>query len=239
MNVVNTMTRVNEIIQKCRDEGRINLTEYESRQIAETYELPIPPSLLASNEESALESATKLGFPSVLKIISPDILHKSDAGGVILNLTTPEEVKTAYRKIIENAKKYNPKADIRGVLVQQMVPKGREIIIGMVKDPQFGSAIMFGLGGIFVEVLKDVTFRVTPLKKQDAEEMIKEIKGYPILSGIRGQKPIDFKSLIKALLSVSKLATEHPEVAELDLNPIMAFADRIAIVDARIILEKR
>ena len=239
MNVVGAMKQVDQIIQKCRDDGRVNLTEHESRQIAELYELPIPPSILVKTQESAVEAAKKLGFPSVLKIISPDILHKSDAGGVMLNLTTPEDVKEAYRKIIQNAEKYNPKAKIHGVLVQKMVPKGREIIIGVVKDPQFGPAVMFGLGGIFVEVLKDVTFRVTPLKKEDAKAMVKEIKGYPILSGIRGQKPIDFNSLIKALLSVSKLATDHPEIAELDLNPIMAFPNEIAVIDARIILEKQ
>ena len=194
---------------------------------------------VAKSAEDAVKLANEIGYPIVLKIVSPEVLHKSDAGGVIVGLESPDQVASAYQTIITNVKKFKSDATITGILVQEMVPMDREIIIGMVKDPQFGPAIMFGLGGIFVEVLKDVSFRVAPLTKYDAEQMVQEIKALPILKGVRGKKSIDFDKLTNMLLSVSKLVTEHPEIEELDLNPVIASPTDAIVVDARLILQKK
>ena len=192
---------------------------------------------LAVNEAEAVEFAGQIGFPVVLKIVSPDIIHKSDAGGVIVNLKDAAEVKSAYGKILENAKKYKPTAKIAGVLVQEMAPQSTEVIVGAIKDPQFGQTLMFGLGGIFVELLKDVTFRIAPLTREDAHEMITKVKAYPLLTGYRNTPPADIDAIINALLNTSKLVMEHPEIKELDLNPIITYEKGAKTVDARIILE--
>ncbi|MEM2538746.1 MAG: acetate--CoA ligase family protein, partial [Candidatus Methanomethylicia archaeon] len=179
----------------------------------------------------------EIGYPVVFKIVSPDIIHKSDVGGVIINIKNEEEAKNAYKKIMDNVKKHNPNAKIVGILVQEMAPAGLEVIIGGIKDPQFGHAIMFGLGGIFVEILKDVTFRIVPITREDAEEMIREIRGYPLLKGYRGQPPVDENAIIEALMKTSKLLMDFPKIEQLDLNPIFAYEKGIKVIDARIILE--
>ena len=201
------------------------------------YAIPVTKFKLARIESEAAEFAEELGFPVVLKIVSPDIIHKSDAGGVMVNLKSKVEVQDAYRKILENAKKYKATAKIAGVLVQEMAPQSTEVIIGAIKDPQFGQTLMFGLGGIFVELLKDVTFRVAPITREDAHEMVTEVKAYPLLKGYRNTPPADIDAIINILLSTSKLIMDYPEIKELDLNPIMAYADGAKTVDARIILE--
>jgi acyl-CoA synthetase (NDP forming) len=173
----------------------------------------------------------------VMKIVSPDIIHKSDVGGVIVDVKNEKGVKDAYAKIMKNVKEYVPKAKVEGVLVEEMAPQGTETIIGCIKDPQFGPAIMFGLGGIFVEVLKDVTFRIAPITEDEAMEMISEIKAYPLLKGYRNTPPADIRSISRILLDTSKLATDHPEIKELDLNPVMVYEKGAKTVDARIILE--
>ncbi len=232
------MSKTADIIKNALNEGRTFLLENESKTIISEYGIPTTVFEVAASPEEAVTKAEKIGYPVVLKILSPDIIHKSDAGGVITNLKNADEVKEAYNKIIENAKKYKPDAKINGVFIQEFAPLGIEIIIGMVKDPQFGPAIMFGLGGIFVEVLKDVSFRVAPLTDKDAEDMIHEIKGYPLLTGIRGQKPADIEALKKTLVGISKLVMDYPQIKELDLNPVFAYPDGVKCIDARIILEK-
>ncbi len=232
------MSKAADIIKNALNEGRTFLLENESKTIIAEYGIPTTVFEVASSPEEAVSKAEKIGYPVVLKILSPDIIHKSDAGGVITNLKNADEVKEAYNKIIENAKKYKPDAKINGVFIQEFAPLGIEIIIGMVKDPQFGPAIMFGLGGIFVEVLKDVSFRVAPLTDKDADDMIHEIKGYPLLTGIRGQKPADIEALKKTLVGISKLVMDFPQIKELDLNPVFAYPDGVKCIDARIILEK-
>ncbi len=232
------MSKTADIIKNALNEGRTFLLENESKTIISEYGIPTTVFEVAASPEEAVTKAEKIGYPVVLKILSPDIIHKSDAGGVITNLKNADEVKEAYNKIIENAKKYKPNAKINGVFIQEFAPLGIEIIIGMVKDPQFGPAIMFGLGGIFVEVLKDVSFRVAPLTDKDAEDMIHEIKGYPLLTGIRGQKPADIEALKKTLVGISKLVMDYPQIKELDLNPVFAYPDGVKCIDARIILEK-
>jgi acetyl-CoA synthetase (ADP-forming) len=231
------LNETSKIISQARLEGRKALLETEAKIICMEYAIPVTKFKLAKNEREAAEFAEELGFPVVLKIVSPDIIHKSDAGGVIVNLKSNVEVQDAYRKILENAKKYKATAKIAGVLVQEMAPQSTEVIIGAIKDPQFGQTLMFGLGGIFVELLKDVTFRVAPITREDAHEMVTEVKAYPLLKGYRNTPPADIDAIINILLSTSKLIMDYPEIKELDLNPIMAYADGAKTVDARIILE--
>jgi acyl-CoA synthetase (NDP forming) len=211
--------------------------EAEAKTICMEYHIPVTRFKLAKNEEEATEFAEQIGFPVVLKIVSPDIIHKSDAGGVKVNLKSTAEVRNAYRKILENAKKYDSAAKIVGVLVQEMAPQSTEVIVGAIKDPQFGQTLMFGLGGIFVEILKDVAFRIAPVTREDAYEMITKIKAYPLLTGYRKTPPADLDTIINILLNASKLVMDYPEIKELDLNPIMAYEKGAKTVDARIILE--
>jgi acyl-CoA synthetase (NDP forming) len=231
------LNETSKIIAQARREGRKALLETEAKVICTEYHIPVTTFKLAENEEEAAEFAGQIGFPVVLKIVSPDIIHKSDAGGVIINLKNDAEVKNAYAKILKNAKKYNPAAKIAGVLVQEMAPQATEVIVGAIKDPQFGQTLMFGLGGIFVELLKDVTFRVAPLTRDDAYEMVTKVKAYPLLTGYRNTPPADLDAIINALMNTSKLVMDHPEIKELDLNPIMAYEKGAKTVDARIILE--
>jgi len=225
------------IISQARREGRKALLETEAKAVCMEYAIPVTTFKLAKSEEEAAEFAGQIGFPVVLKIVSPDIIHKSDVGGVMVNLKSAVEVRNAYGKILENAKKYNPAAKIVGVLVQEMAPQSTEVIVGAIKDPQFGQTLMFGLGGIFVELLKDVTFRVAPITQEDAHEMVIKVKAYPLLKGYRNTPPADIDAIINVLLNTSKLVMDYPEIKELDLNPIMAYEKGAKTVDARIILE--
>jgi acyl-CoA synthetase (NDP forming) len=231
------LNKTAEIVTQVQHEGRKALLETEAKTICMEYAIPVTKFKLAQNQKEVIEFAEQLGYPVVLKIVSPAILHKSDAGGVMINLRNIDEVQDAYRKIIENAKKYNSAARIIGVLVQEMAPQSTEVIVGAIKDPQFGQTLMFGLGGIFVELLKDVTFRIAPINREDAEEMVKGVKAYPLLNGYRNTPPADTNAILNVLLNTSRLIMGHPEIKELDLNPIMAYEKGVKTVDARIILE--
>ena len=226
-----------EIISAARKEGRTYLTEIESKQILKGAGIDTTEIRLAKSREEAISLSKEIGFPVALKIVSADVLHKSDAGGVKLSLNSEEEVAKAFDDIISAIKEHEPTAKIEGVAVQNMARPGTEVIIGMYKDAQFGPVLMFGLGGIFVEVLKDVAFRIVPLTKRDAQEMIKEIKGYPVLEGYRGQEPANIGVLEDYLLKVSDFVERRPEIKELDINPIFAYKDGALAVDARVILE--
>lgn len=234
---VTDLSVTSKIISQAQLEGRKVLLENEAKAICMEYQIPVTTFKLSKNEKEAADFAEKIGFPVVLKIVSPDIIHKSDAGGVIINLMNTIEVKNAYREILENAKKYDRAAKIVGVLVQEMAPQSTEVIVGAIKDPQFGQTLMFGLGGIFVEILKDVTFRVAPITRKDAQEMIIKVKAYPLLTGYRKTPPADLDAIINVLMNISKLIMEYPEIKEIDLNPIMTYAKGAKTVDARIILE--
>ncbi len=231
------MNKTDKIIIQAKKEGRTALLEPEAKAICIEYDIPVTKFNVAKSENEAAEYAKALGFPVVLKIVSPEIIHKTDAGGVKVNLKTVEEVKAAYKTILENAKKYNAKASIVGVLVQEMAPQSTEVIVGSVKDPTFGQTVMFGLGGIFVEMLKDVTFRVAPLTEQDALSMITELKAYSLLKGYRNTPAVDINAIVSTLMSVSKLVMAHPEIKELDLNPVIVYEKGAKTVDARIIVE--
>ena len=227
----------NEILKQARKENRANLTEIESKEIIKSAGIPVVEAKLARTKAEAVSLSKKMGFPVVLKIVSPDVVHKSDSGGVRLGLANAIQVGKAYSEILSAIKKHHPKAKIEGISVQKMAHPGVEVIIGMTKDEQFGPVLMFGLGGILVEVLKDVSFRIVPLTKRDASQMIKEIKGYPLLEGYRGQEPADIPFLEALILKVSDFIDKNPEIKELDLNPVFAYKDGAVAVDARVILE--
>ena len=226
------------ILDQAEKEGRSILTEFESKRILRQAGIPVVETRLAKTQKEAVSLSRKMGFPVVLKISSPEVIHKSDSGGVKLSLNNAAEVKRAYDEILKKVKKLYPEAAVHGISVQKMVRPGTEVIIGTSKDPQFGPVIMFGLGGIFVELLKNVSFRVIPVKGKDAQEMIQEIKGYPLLKGYRGKEPASLTALVEIILKISKFIEQNSQVKELDLNPIFAYRDKAVAVDARIILEK-
>ena len=228
---------IKQIIEKAKSENRNLLTEIEAKQVFKEAGLQVTDTRLATNKKDTVAMSTAMGFPVVLKIVSPDIIHKTEANGVKLNLKTADDVAKAFDEIMASAKEKFPQANINGVTVQKMAAPGLEIIIGMTLDAQFGPVLMFGLGGIFVEVMKDVSFGITPLTKRDAGEMIRSIKGYPLLNGFRGAPKIDVANLESWLLKLSDFAQTYPEIKEFDLNPIFAYAQGAMVVDARIILK--
>jgi len=227
---------VAEVIDNARSQGRTLLTEVESKEILHEAGIPVAVSVLAQDKNEAAKAAEKTGFPVVLKVVSPDVAHKSDVGGVRLGLESKEDVEEAFDEIMDAVKTAQPDARIEGVAVQKMALAGTEVIVGMSKDPQFGPVMMFGLGGILVEVLKDVAFRIVPLEPKDAAEMVREIKGFPVLEGVRGQPPADVAALENLILKVSEFVEAHPEIDELDLNPVFAYPDGALAVDARIVV---
>ena len=238
------MKAAKKIFETARSEGRTFVLEHEAKDIMKAYGIPIPPYDTAVSADEAVEKSAAIGYPVVLKILSKDVLHKSDAGGVKINLKNEEEVKEAFSEIMENAKKYGEEKGIdvdlsRGVFISDFADMGTEVIVGVTRDPQFGHALMFGLGGIFVEVLKDVTFRLIPFTEMDAREMVGEIKAAKILEGVRGQAPRDIDALVEVMLCVSKMITENPEISELDCNPTFLYekGKGALVVDARILIE--
>jgi len=224
------------IIDRARTQGRKILTEVESKQLLEEAGIPTARARLATSRDAAVQAARDIGFPVVLKVVSPQITHKTDVGGVKLDLKSPEEVAAAFDEIMTAARRAAPDATVDGVSVQQMARPGIEVIVGVSTDPQFGPVIMFGLGGVLVEVLKDVSFRIIPIAPRDAQQMIREIKGFPLLEGYRGQDPADLAALESLLLRISEFVEQQPEVSELDLNPVFAYKDGALAVDARIVL---
>jgi len=227
---------VTKIFETAKAEGRNFLFEHEAKALCGHYGMPITAIAVATTEEEAVKSAEKIGYPIVLKIVSPQVLHKSDAGGVLINIKDEKALREGYNQILKNVKAHVPDAEITGILVQEMAPNGTEVIIGSTNDPTFGPTIMFGLGGIFVEILKDVSFRIVPITKTDAEEMVKEIKAYKILEGARGMPKADQETIVNTILATSKMLEECPEIKELDMNPVLVYEKGARIVDARVIL---
>ncbi len=231
-----------DLISKVRAEGRTSLTEIESKKIFAAYGLPTVKTGIATSEDEAVEMAETTGYPIVMKIVSPDILHKSDAGGVKVNIKDKEAVRAAYNEILKNAKAYKADADIHGIVIQEMAPWGTETIIGSVNDPTFGATVMFGLGGIFVEVMKDVTFRVAPISEKEAINMLNEIRSAPILDGVRGETPRDKEALAHVLAQYAFMIYDlADEIKESDANPVLVYevGEGVKIVDARIILKEK
>lgn len=210
------------------------LDDPQTEKLLKKYAIPVVKQFLAKNEKQAVQQAKKLGFPVVMKISSPDIIHKTESKGIVLGVREKEVIST-FKKIIKNTRAYKRKARIEGILIQEQV-KGREVIVGSKIDLSFGPVLMFGLGGIFVEVLKDVSFRLIPIERADAKEMIQEIKGYPILKGVRGEKPIHFKKLEDFLLKVSRMIQKTPRIQELDINPLFVNAKEALAADVRVLV---
>jgi acetyltransferase len=236
------MDTAKAVINKARAENRDSLTEIEAKQVFAAYGLPVTKVKLAGSMNEALSIANDIGYPIVLKVVSPDILHKSDAGGVVVNIQDEEQARKAYQDILANCKQYKPDANILGIVVQEYAPKGTELILGSINDPTFGPTVMFGLGGIFVEVFKDVTFRVAPVSCLQAQRMIGEIRGAPMLAGVRGEKPRDKSALVETICRYSQMIQElADEVSESDANPILLYEEGkgLKVVDARIILKKK
>lgn len=213
--------KAKKILDRAKSERRPNLLEEEGQEILRAYGLPLPKSALAASEAEALKAAKKIGYPVVMKIASPQIIHKSDAGGVRVNLASDAEVRAAFKEIIKNAKSYNSKAQIKGVLIVEMVKGGKELIIGSKLEPGFGPVIMLGMGGIYVEVLKDVTFKLAPVTEMEADDMIASIKTQKLLQGVRGEKPSDIAKLSECIQRLSQLVSDFEEIKELDMNPVM------------------
>ena len=227
---------VQAVLDGARAAGRVSLTSTESKQVSDAYGISIPQEGLATSSDEAATLAEEIGYPVVLKVSSKDILHKTEAGGVLVNLTTASDVSKGYDTIIKNAQAYKSDAEIAGVQVQQMLPPGQEVIVGAVTDPSFGKLVAFGLGGILVEVLKDVTFRLAPASHEDALSMIDGIKAAEVLRGVRGSDPVNRDALATLIENVSALIGDFPEIQELDLNPVLATSESVTAVDVRILL---
>jgi acyl-CoA synthetase (NDP forming) len=224
-------------IAAARAEGRTLLTEVESKALLAAAGIPVVEARLTTSADEAARVASELGFPAVLKIISGDIAHKSDVGGVVVGLEDAGAVRAAYDSMLGRVGEAAPSARIDGVSVQRQADAGIEVIVGATTDPQFGPVMMFGLGGVFVEVLKDVAFRIVPLEARDAGQMVREIRGLPILEGVRGQRGADLAAIERLILQVSDLVWQRREIRELDLNPVFAYRDGAIAVDARVVLE--
>ncbi len=231
--------KISEVIQRVRSEGRSVLTIDESMIIAEAAKIPMPRAAVARSREEAGRLADEVGYPLAMKIVSPDILHKTDIGGVVLGVKSRTEAEKTYELLIRRARTIMPRARILGVLVQRMAPRGKEVIVGAVRDPQFGPLIMFGLGGIYVDFLKDVSYRLCPLTKAEAARMIEETRTYVLLRGVRGELPSDINSIIDVILKVSQVMTQFEEIAEMEVNPLLVYesSEGCLGVDVRIIIK--
>src|SRR5678810_771820 len=218
-------TEVRGVLDAVKAEGRTALTAPEGKLVCEAYGIAVPKEGVATSAADTAKIATATGFPVVLKIVSPDILHKTEAGGVLVGVKSAEEAQKGYDTVVANAKKYNANAKVLGVQVQQMLAGGQEVIIGAVTDPVFGKLVAFGLGGVLVEVLKDITFRLAPATEDDALSMLDGIAAAPILKGVRGAEPVNRGALARMIQNVSQLIADYPEIAEMDLNPVFATSD--------------
>jgi acetyltransferase len=231
--------RVREVFARVRAAGRVELGEIEAREVIEAYGMRLPKSQLARSPDEAATIAAEIGFPVVMKISSPDILHKSDIGGVRVGVADAASARDSYELIEYRARKYSRDATIWGVLVQEQVRKGREVLVGVNRDPQFGPLVVFGLGGIYVEVLKDVAFRLAPITRAEATEQVRSIRTYPLLQGVRGEPPADIAAAEEIILRVSQMVTDFPEIVEMDINPLVLHnqGEGAIVLDARIILQ--
>jgi acetyltransferase len=234
-NVQGLKEKASQIFDEARKENRDRLYELEVHDVLYAYGFNQPKSLFARTSEEAVAAAKGIGYPVVMKIISPQIVHKSDIGGVKINLSSKKDVENAFFDITTHVRNILPTAHIAGVMIQEMIPKGKEVIMGITKDPQFGHMIMFGLGGIYVEVLKDISFRIVPLSREDAHEMIRETKTFPLLRGVRGEAEADIEAIENSILILSQMAMDFPRIIEADINPLLVRqrGEGVVAIDAR------
>jgi 4-hydroxybutyrate---CoA ligase (ADP-forming) len=233
--------KVRDVISNVYEQGRTNLLEDEGYAVLQAYGFPVPKSMLVNNEDDAVKSAIEIGYPVVMKISSKDIIHKSESGGVKVGLKNTDDVRNAYNSIMSSVKNYNPNARIEGVLIQEMVTNSKELILGAKQDKLFGPLLMFGLGGIYVEILKDVNFRLAPISESEAREMVDSIKTISLLKGVRGEKSSDIPSVVDCLLRLSQLIIDFPEIEEFDINPLLVLEEGRGsrVVDVRIGLKNK
>ncbi|MBF8276780.1 MAG: acdB [Candidatus Brocadiaceae bacterium] len=232
------LKNAHSIIQNALQQGCFELMEPEAMEFAKTFGITTPEYRVATSPGDAVQAADEIGFPVVLKIVSPNIIHKTDVGGVKVGINDNKGVKAAYTEIINNVRKNRPDAKIRGVIVSAMALHAPEVIIGGLRDPQFGPAVMFGMGGVFVEIFKDISFRISPLEEYEALEMIGEVKGSAILKGFRNSKALDILTLAQTILKVSEIMISLLEIKEIDLNPILVYPKGVKAVDVRVILNR-
>jgi 4-hydroxybutyryl-CoA synthetase (ADP-forming) len=231
--------KVRTVLDNVRKEGRTHILEDEGYDILSAYGFHTAKSVLATGEDECIKAAKEIGYPVVMKIVSPDIIHKSDAGGVKVELRNDEEIRAAFKTIIDNSRKYKADATIKGVLLQEMVKSGKEIILGAKQDPIFGPLVMFGLGGIYVQVFKDVVFRMAPIGRQEGLRMIESIKSIKLLKGVRGERPSDLKAIVDNLQRLSQLISDFPEIEEFDINPLIVLEEgKGAFTDVRLGLKR-
>ena len=226
-----------KIVEKILTSGRKIALPDESLEIVKLFGIDVPDYALVKTAREAVEVSKEIGFPLVLKIASPDALHKSDMGGVAMDLKNVQEVERSYNKVIDNLKRNVPNARIEGVLIQKQMPEATQLIVGGLYDEQFGPAVMFGLGGVFVELFKDVSFRIAPVTETEALEMVKEIKAYSVLSGYRGAKMLDITQLTQTIVNISELISNINAIKEVELNPLFVYEKDVSAVDARVILK--
>src|ERR1700760_2328385 len=228
---------VRKILDQVKADNRTSLTAPEGKLVCDAYGIPVPQEGVAKSAEEASKLATAMGFPVVMKIVSPDILHKTEAGGVVVGVKNAAEAEKNYATILANAKKYKSDAKIEGIQIQQMLLGGQEVIVGAVTDGSFGKLVAFGLGGVLVEVLKDITFRLAPASKQDALSMLDGIQAHEMLKGVRGSDPANRDAIADIIVNVSRLITDFPEIAEMDLNPVFATKKDAIAADVRIVVD--
>lgn len=225
-----------QLIKEATSAGRKALLEPEAKALLSAWRIDVPKSALLKTEDDLRVALKKVSPPYVLKVISPDILHKSDIGGVVTGLNNQEEIEKAFKEIKKKISEKSARARIDGFLLEEMAPKGVEVIIGGLRDDQFGSAVMFGIGGIAVELMKDVSYRLAPLDKEEAMSMMKELKSYPLLTGYRGSSPVDLGKLGEAIVKVSEIIAELEGIKEMEINPLIVYKDGVMAVDARVVL---
>ncbi len=236
--LTNNINAAHTIVQKALLQKRFELLEPESKELIEIFGIPTTRRTVATSPADAVKAATAIGYPVVLKIVSPDISHKTDVGGVRVGINSDEGVRVVYEEIIENVKTRLPDVRIHGILVEEMAKTSTEVIVGGLRDPQFGPAVMFGLGGIFVEVFKDVSFRIAPIEEHEALDMINEVKGAKILKGFRNTEALDISTLAQTIMHVSDMMVSIEEIKEIDLNPVIVYPQGVKSVDARIIIRR-
>jgi acetyl-CoA synthetase (ADP-forming) len=235
----NMSSRPSSIANRFIATGQKFLLEHDAEKLAREYGIPVVKSKLARSEREAVSIARKLGYPVVLKVVSPDVLHKTDVGGVVLNVRSQAGVRQAYRNIMKNILQSNKSANIVGVIVQKMTNGGQEFVVGATRDPQFGPTVMFGLGGTYVELFKDVSFRLAPVSEEESLRMIRELKSHPLFSGYRGSRPLDISSTSRVIMKVGAMITENEWIESIDINPLMVLPKRVVATDVRVILKQK
>jgi hypothetical protein len=225
-----------KIIKQSVAAGDAVIPELDAQKICRTFNISCPATVLAADKEECLAAAQTMGYPVVIKIHSRQIVHKSDVGGVMVGIGSKEQLAQAYDRLRDNVGRNCPQAEIGGVIVQKQMPKGVEVVVGGLRNDQFGPVVMFGMGGIYVEVFKDVAFRLAPLDKDEALRQVRETKVYKLLQGVRGEKPCDIDALCEVIVNTGRLIAEYPEIAELDFNPVFCYPDGCTVVDARLVL---